>query len=64
MSMLGAFAALYVTVTLFAIVMTFREQNKTCDERVFMNILGYAACLVWPVVLIALIVSSRRKDYA
>lgn len=62
--MLGALAAFYITITLFAVVMTFREQSKTCDERVFMNILGYAACLVWPVVLIVLIVSSRHKNYA
>lgn len=64
MSVLGVFAAMYITITLFAAVMTFREQNKTCDQRIFMNALGYVACLVWPIVLIVLIVSSRRKDYA
>lgn len=63
-SIVGVLLAFYLSVTLFAVIMTYREQCITGSQNTMMNALGYGACLFWPLVLIVLIATARRKDFA
>lgn len=63
MSVWSVVIAVYVVISAFAIVMTYREQRKTGGQSVVLNAFGYIACTLWPLVLAILILTLRRKNY-
>ena len=63
MTILHAFAIFYAAVFVFSISMTIREQVLTGVWRnPLMVILGYLACLFWPIVWVGMLVLTRLQD--
>jgi hypothetical protein len=56
----GFCAAIYVIIAVFAVAMTYDEQQRTGGRSLVMRILGFLACLFWPFTLAAIIISLRR----
>ena len=59
MDILTIVIALYVTSTMLAIVMTYREQRKSGHVTPVYSMIGYMLCMIWPVVLAAMMLFSR-----
>ena len=53
--------ALYILVTVFALIMTRREQLQTGQTSLVFNSIGFAVCTVWPVAMAALIVARGLR---
>lgn len=59
MFILGFFTAAYFLVVLFALVMTYDEQQQTGDRGVMLKSLGFLACLFWPLTFVTVAVAAR-----
>ena len=56
------FLAAYVSSTVFAIVMTYREQKRRGHSTPIYAAIGYLLCTVWPVVVAFMVIVCRQKD--
>ncbi len=52
---------LYLTVTVFAVVMTWREQRQTGQKSLVYNLIGYMACTVWPLAIAVILMTLRLR---
>jgi hypothetical protein len=50
--------SVYLTVSLFAIYMTYREQKQAGTSSLMFRLLGFVACALWPLPLTAMIASK------
>lgn len=53
--------ALYASTTLFAVVMTYREQRSRGQSSLIFGAIGFLACTIWPVVAAACLFSGRQR---
>ena len=54
--------AAYALITLFAFIMTYLEQRRTGQRTPIFNLIGYAACTVWPVVIAVVILTKSMRQ--
>lgn len=59
MFLLGFFTAAYILVALFALGMTYDEQQQSGNRSLMLKSLSFLACLFWPVAFVTAIVTSR-----
>lgn len=59
MFILGFLTAAYVLVALFALGMTYDEQQQTGSRSLVLKSLGFLACLFWPIAFVTAILTSR-----
>lgn len=59
MFLFGFLTAAYFLVALFALGMTYDEQQQTGDRGLMLKSLGFLACLFWPVAFVTAILTSR-----
>ena len=59
MFILGFLTAAYFLIALFALGMTYDEQQQTGNRGVVLKSLGFLACLFWPVAFVTAILTSR-----
>lgn len=52
-------AAFYLTITLWVATMTWREQQQTPPRPWPLHLCAALACLVWPLVVIAMLVTPK-----
>lgn len=61
MELWNVLGAVYVTVALFAISMTWHEQVENGHRNLFLRALGFLLCLLWPVLVpVVALVAWRR----
>lgn len=61
---LGFLTAAYVLVAVFALMMTYDEQQKTNKSSLVFKSLGFLACLFWPLTFLTVAVAARyRQDH-
>jgi len=60
MFLAGVVVTLYVIIALFSASMTYCEQQQNPDTNRAYAALGYMACALWPVTLIAVACAARR----
>ncbi len=53
--------ALYVTSTMLAIIMTYREQKRSGHITPVYSMIGYMLCMIWPVVAAVMMIFYRPK---
>ena len=53
---------LYAFIAVFSFYMTFQERRRTGSDGVAYTIGGYALCLIWPVTIIAILLSPRLRS--
>lgn len=58
---LEVFIVLYLLVATFAVMMTYYEQVRTQNHDPLYNALGFVACLLWPVTLVAVTVAAQAQ---
>lgn len=58
---LEVFIALYLLVATFAAMMTYYEQVRTQNRDPLFSALGFVACLLWPVTLVAVTVAAQTQ---
>jgi len=51
----------YLSVTVFAVIMTYREQRQTGQKSLVYNLFGLIACTVWPLVVAGILMSPRLR---
>lgn len=54
--------SVYVVTTLFAIVMTYREQRRRGKRTPVHSAIGYLLCTVWPVVAAVMVIFYRPVE--
>ncbi|TGD61202.1 hypothetical protein EYC08_19195 [Tabrizicola sp. WMC-M-20] len=54
--------ALYSCVALFAVYMTWQERRRTGPACVVYRLGGYILCLMWPLTIAAILISSRLRS--
>ena len=55
------FGAAYLASTLFALALTWSEQQGRGPGRRLFSIIGYLACMVWPLVALIFVVSRDAR---
>ncbi|MEB8389451.1 hypothetical protein OO012_19755 [Rhodobacteraceae bacterium KMM 6894] len=60
----GFFTAVYLLITLFALLISFDEQLKNGHVSVLTSGMSFIACLFWPITLIsvAMVVSAQGRN--
>lgn len=58
---LEVFVVLYLIVAGFAVLMTYLEQVRTRNRDVLFNMLGFLACLLWPLTLVAVTIAAQAQ---
>lgn len=53
----------YLVVALFAAAMTYDEQCQKGQQRGMLKALGFLACAVWPVTLLAVFVAVKVTSF-
>jgi hypothetical protein len=53
--------SVYGLVALAAAIMTFDEQHRTGRYPVLYNMLGYLACLLWPLTIAMVLLATVRR---
>ncbi len=53
------FLAIYMAITLLALVLTFREQRSRGARTPFHAAAGYVLCTVWPAVVAVMVIFYR-----
>ncbi len=56
----GMMIGIYMVIAALAAMMTYFEQQDSKDRSVVFSLLGFAACLVWPLTLMTVLVAARR----
>jgi transketolase N-terminal domain/subunit len=60
MFLLGFLTAAYLLVAVFALMMTYDEQQQQTENRgVVLKSLGFLACLFWPLAFVTAVLTSR-----
>lgn len=57
----GMIIGVYLVIAALAAVMTYYEQLDSEDRSMVFTVLGFAACLFWPVTLMTVIVAAQRQ---
>lgn len=60
MFIFGFFSAIYLAIAVFALVMTYDEQQKVKMNGTILKALSFLACLFWPVTFLAVLVFARH----
>lgn len=55
------FVVLYLIVAGFAALMTYFEQVRTRNHDLLFNLLGFTACLFWPITLVAVTIAAQAQ---
>lgn len=56
---------MYLAIALMIAVMTYQEQRATARRPWPYNVIGLLACLLWPLVVVAILATPRAKvDYS
>lgn len=61
MGILDVLVALYIATTVFALVMTYREQKASGRTSPVLQVMGFLACTAWPFVALACLVSRKAQ---
>lgn len=59
--MFEIFIALYVVITIFAIVMSYNEQRRTGNKSFLFNALSFVACVIWPATIAIIFIAAQRQ---
>lgn len=59
MFILGFLTAAYFLIALFALMMTYDEQQLTGNRSMVLKSIGFLACLLWPLAFVTAMVTSR-----
>lgn len=51
----------YTAIALFAAVMTYDEQCQKSEQNVLCKGLGFLACAVWPVTVLAVVIAAKTQ---
>ena len=62
MQMLEILIAAYLSVTLLAVCLTYREQCRSQQDNMVFNLAGYLACAMWPIVCAVFFVALQRRS--
>lgn len=54
--------AFYMIIAVFSFYMTFQERRRTGSDGVAYTIGGYLLCLIWPVTILAILISPRLRS--
>lgn len=52
---------LYACITVFSVYMTWQERRRTGSDGVTYTIGGYLLCLIWPVTILAILLTPRLR---
>ncbi len=52
---------LYFGIAVFAITMTYREQRQKGQNSPLFNVIGFAVCILWPLMIAAVLHSRTRS---
>lgn len=55
------FIASYLIIASFALFMTFEEQKQTGDRSLLLKMLGFLACMLWPITFLTVAVAAQRS---
>lgn len=53
--------AVYSATTIFAIYMTYKEQQRQERPSFLFNLIGYLCCAIWPLVAAVFVVLTCRR---
>ena len=59
MFIFGFLTAAYFLVALFAMMMTYDEQQQTGQRGLMLKALGFLACLFWPITFMTVLLTTR-----
>lgn len=54
-------SAVYTLVSIAAIIMTYREQERRNQKSQLFSFSGYLLCTIWPVTVVAILVVMGRR---
>lgn len=57
------FAVTYAGVAIFAVIMTYAESIKNSDKSKVFTVVGALLCLVWPVMIVAILISQKYTSF-
>lgn len=60
MFILNTLAAVYSIIALFALLMTYDEQQKIHMKGKVVKTLSFIACLFWPVTVLTVLLTAQR----
>lgn len=58
---LEVFVFLYLIIAGFAGMMTYCEQLRTKNHDLLFRLLGFTACLFWPITLVAVTIAAQAQ---
>lgn len=61
MTLWTAVCIIYALIAFVAAIMTFDEQRRTDQRYVFYNAAGYLACILWPLSVAMILLSTVRQ---
>ena len=53
---------IYTFIAVFSVYMTFQERRRTGSDGVTYTIGGYLLCLIWPLTILAVLLSPRLRS--
>ncbi|WP_103336497.1 hypothetical protein [Pseudotabrizicola formosa] len=53
--------ALYTVIAVFSVYMTFQERRRAGSAGVVYTLGGYVLCLIWPLTVLAILISPRLR---
>ena len=62
MFLTGFLTAIYVMIALAAAAMTYDEQRRTNGRNLFLTLLGFGACTIWPVTVLGVAIAARFQN--
>lgn len=61
MAVFELLVAAYLIVSIIALIMTYREQAKIGLSRPLQCLIGFAACTLWPLPLLAMLANKAIR---
>jgi uncharacterized membrane protein YhaH (DUF805 family) len=55
------FGSVYLAVGVFAVYMTYRENERIGHRSIFLIGISYFLCIVWPLLAVAMLVFARWR---
>lgn len=53
---------IYTFIAVFSFYMTFQERRRTGSDGVAYTLGGYMLCLIWPLTILAVLLSPRLRS--
>mgnify|MGYP005846401193 CR=1 FL=1 len=52
----------YALIAVFSFYMTFQERRRTGSDSAVYTLAGYLLCLIWPLTVLAILLSPRLRS--